>query len=86
MYLKYRDCQACRKQKYTNNSQDESAIDHKKKAFAILDDMGEVCEYLIHLMLSDSCLETSGGLNVGDKRLLEEIELFFKNLTVTEGS
>ncbi|CAB4294152.1 unnamed protein product [Prunus armeniaca] len=48
-----------------------------KKAVAILDDMGEVCEYLIHLMLSESCLDRdSGGLNFGDKRLLK----------VTEGS
>ncbi|CAB4293776.1 unnamed protein product [Prunus armeniaca] len=79
--------QACRKQKYTDNSQDESAKEHKKKAVAILDDMGEGCEYLIHLMSSESCLDRdSGGLNFGDKRLLEEIELFFKTSTVTEGS
>ncbi|BBG93462.1 putative recombination initiation defect 1, partial [Prunus dulcis] len=79
--------QACRKQKYTDNSQDESAKEHKKKAVAILEDMGEVCEYLIHLMSSESCLDRdSGGLNFGDKRLLEEIELFFKTSTVTEGN
>ncbi|CAB4263585.1 unnamed protein product [Prunus armeniaca] len=39
-----------------------------KKAVAILDDMGEVCEYLILLMLSESCLDRdSGGLNFGDE-------------------
>ncbi|KAM1049872.1 hypothetical protein ACFX11_031935 [Malus domestica] len=81
--------QVCRKQKYSGNSRGESGEEGKKKAKAatVLDDMGEVCEFLIDLMASESTLDRDpGGLQVGDKRLLEEIELFFKTQTETNGS
>ncbi|PQQ08629.1 hypothetical protein Pyn_31394 [Prunus yedoensis var. nudiflora] len=39
----------CIKQKYTANSQDESAEEHKRKVVVtILYNSGEVCEYFIH--------------------------------------
>ncbi|PQQ20705.1 hypothetical protein Pyn_26301 [Prunus yedoensis var. nudiflora] len=39
----------CRKQKYTANSEDESAEEHKRKVVVtILYNSGEVCEYFIH--------------------------------------
>lgn len=81
--------QVCRKRKYSGNSRGESAEEYKKKAKAVtvMDDMGEVCEFLIDLMASESSLDRDpGGLQVGDKRLLEEVELFFKTQTETNGS
>ncbi|KAK9932926.1 hypothetical protein M0R45_020145 [Rubus argutus] len=78
--------QVCRKQKYTDNTWDDGAQEHKK-VVGILDDLGEVCEYLICLMSSEPSLDMdSGGSHLGNKRLLEEIELFFRILTVQDGS
>lgn len=78
--------QVCRKQKHTDNTWDEGAQEHKK-VVGILDDLGEVCEYLICLMSSESSLDMdSGGSHLRNKRLLEEIELFFRILTVQDGS
>lgn len=77
--------QVCRKQKYTDNSKDEGGQEHRE-VIGNLDDLGEVCEYLIRLMSSESSLDIdSGGSHLEDKRLLEEIELFFRALTVHDG-
>ncbi|XP_004298232.1 PREDICTED: protein PRD1-like [Fragaria vesca subsp. vesca] len=76
--------QVCRKQKYTDNSKDEGGQEHRE-VIGNLDDLGEVCEYLIRLMSSESSLDIdSGGSHLEDKRLLEEIELFFRALTVQD--
>ncbi|KAK2641672.1 hypothetical protein Ddye_023435 [Dipteronia dyeriana] len=67
--------QACRKYRYTNTSQDE----HEEKMFTKVDGLGQVRQYLIHLMSSQSLCADNG-----DKRLLEEIEMFFRTLTVKD--
>ncbi|XP_024192213.1 protein PUTATIVE RECOMBINATION INITIATION DEFECT 1 isoform X2 [Rosa chinensis] len=77
--------QVCRKQKYTDNTKDDVAQEHRV-VISNLDDLGQVCEYLIRLMSSESSLDKdSGGSHLGNKRLLEEIELFFRTLTVQDG-
>lgn len=51
----------------------------------VADDLGEVCAYLIHLMLSEAPLDAdSMGLQTEKRRLLEEIEMFFRTLTVED--
>ncbi|KAK1593013.1 hypothetical protein Q3G72_034425 [Acer saccharum] len=68
--------QACRKYRYTNTSIDD---EHEEKMFTKVDDLGQVRQYLIHLMSSQSlCVDN------GDKRLLEEIEMFFRTLPVED--
>lgn len=79
--------QACRKYMYTNNTKDDHTDKHLYKKFTKLDDLVEVREYLIHLMSSQRSMEkNSSGLQNGDKELLEEIEMFFRSLTVKEHS
>ncbi|KAM3756392.1 hypothetical protein ACB098_02G108200 [Castanea mollissima] len=83
----HRVLQECRKHKYADNTQDHRADKHMKKMATTPDDLEEVCEYLIHLMSSDSSLDMdSKGLHCGNKRLLEEIELFFRTLTWEDDS
>ncbi|KAL5849112.1 hypothetical protein ACOSQ3_007178 [Xanthoceras sorbifolium] len=75
--------QACRKYRYTNSSQDE----HEEKKYMQVEDLGEVGRYLIHLISSQSSSSVdkdSRGLPNGDKRLLEEIEMFFRTLTAED--
>ena len=77
--------QECRKHKYADNTQDDGADKHMKKMATTPHDLEEVCEYLIHLMLSDLSLDMdSRGLHCGNTRLLEEIELFFRTLTLED--
>lgn len=77
--------QECRKHKYADNTQDDRADKHMKKMATTPHDLEEVCEYLIHLMLSDLSLDMdSRGLHCGNTRLLEEIELFFRTLTLED--
>ena len=64
--------QGCRKRMY-NNSKEHVMDKHVQKIVSSSDDLGEVCDYLIHLMMSQSSSDT----NSGDKRLFEEIEMFF---------
>ncbi|MBA0764628.1 hypothetical protein Gotri_013959 [Gossypium trilobum] len=66
--------QACRKRMY-NNSKGHRTDKHDQKSVTWSDDVGEICEYLIHLMVSSS------DTNSGNKRLLQEIEMFFRSLT-----
>ena len=77
--------QECRKHKYADNTQDDRADKHMKKMATTPHDLEEVCEYLIHLMLSDLSLDMdSRGLHCGNTRLLEEIELFLRTLTLED--
>ncbi|XVF37892.1 hypothetical protein REPUB_Repub20aG0050200 [Reevesia pubescens] len=69
--------QACRKRMY-NNSKEHIMDKYFQKI--VSDDLGEVCEYLIQLMMSSS------DTNPGNKRLFEEIEMFFSSLTVEGNS
>ncbi len=70
---------------YADNTQDDQADEDMKKTATHPDDLGEVCEYLIHLMSSESSLDMdSKGLHCGNKRLLEEIDLFFRTLTLED--
>ncbi|KAK9288539.1 hypothetical protein L1049_016998 [Liquidambar formosana] len=77
--------QACRKRIYTSNTQDDRTEEHIEKVVIIPDDLEKVCEFLIHLMSSESSLEMdSGGLKTRNKRFLEETEMFFRSLTEKE--
>ncbi|CAL1404364.1 unnamed protein product [Linum trigynum] len=70
--------QECRKHAYAEESRDESKgdnIDGNKKRERGADDLGEVCEYLIHLMMSAD-LNPQGQ----SRRLLEEVEMFSKTI------
>ncbi|XP_017975720.1 PREDICTED: protein PRD1 isoform X1 [Theobroma cacao] len=73
--------QACRKRMY-NNTEEHLMDKHVQKIVSSSDDLGEVCEYLIHLMMSQS----SSDANSGNKRLFEEIEMFFSTSTVEGNS
>ncbi|XWS09250.1 hypothetical protein CRYUN_Cryun40dG0069900 [Craigia yunnanensis] len=63
--------QGCRKRMY-NNIKEHIMDKHVQKMVSSSDDLGEVSDNLIHLM-SRSFSDT----NSGDKRLFEEIEMFF---------
>lgn len=72
---------------YANSTKDDHTDKHLYKKFTKLDDLVEVREYLIHLMSSQPSVgKNSSGLQNGDKELLEEIEMFFRSLTVKEHS
>ncbi|KAK8571600.1 hypothetical protein V6N13_047267 [Hibiscus sabdariffa] len=68
--------QACRKRMY-NNGQEHITDEHDRGSVTRSDGLAEVCEYLIHLMESQSSPYT----NAGNKRLSDEIEMFFCSLT-----
>lgn len=77
--------QAHRKHLNADNAPDDRADEHVKKIITTPDDMGEVREYLVFLMSSKSSLDMdSRGLDFGKKKLLEEIELFFRTITVED--
>ncbi|XP_002516401.2 protein PUTATIVE RECOMBINATION INITIATION DEFECT 1 [Ricinus communis] len=77
--------QECRKHIYSEDSQNECTYEHIEKRVFTKGDLGDVCEYLIYLMSSETHLDAdSVGLQTMKKRLLEEIEIFFKNLTVED--
>lgn len=64
------------------NSSKEHIVDkHVQKIVSFSDDLGEICEYLIHLMS-----QSSSDTNCENKRLLEEIEMFFSTSTVEDNS
>ncbi|KAI4317408.1 hypothetical protein L6164_025277 [Bauhinia variegata] len=75
--------QVRRKCMYTNNGQDSLATE-SQKVLTNPSDLGEVCEYLFHLMASETHLGMDSDW--GNKRLYEEIELFFRTLTVDDDS
>ncbi|CAJ2668133.1 unnamed protein product [Trifolium pratense] len=77
--------QECRKHMYTNNAQESLPSEPIKKVLTMPYNLGDVCRYLIDLMSAETYLDTdSRGFNMGSKRLLEEIELFFSALTVDD--
>jgi hypothetical protein len=70
--------QECRKRLYTEDCQNDCTDEKIEKRTVTADDLGEVCEYLIHVMSSAKSLDVDCGDLQTSKRLLEEIELFFK--------
>ncbi|KAJ6956321.1 protein putative RECOMBINATION INITIATION DEFECT 1 [Populus alba x Populus x berolinensis] len=70
--------QECRKRLYTEDCQNDCTDAKIEKRTITTDDLGEVCEYLIHVMSSAKSLDVDCGDLQTSKRLLEEIELFFK--------
>ena len=71
--------QACRKRMY--NSKEHIMDKDVQKIVSLSDDLGEVCEYLIHLMS-----QSSSDTNSGNKRLFEEIEMFFSTSIAEDNS
>lgn len=72
---------------YVDNTQGDCAREHIKKTLTISDDVGEVCEYLVYLMSSESCqVRDSRGLHFRNRSVLEEIEIFLRTSTVEDGS
>lgn len=69
---------------YADITQDNRAEEHVKKMATTPDDLGEVCEYLIRLISAESTLTDSRGLDFRNTRVLEEIELFFRTLTMED--
>ncbi|KAG8654974.1 hypothetical protein MANES_05G198800v8 [Manihot esculenta] len=77
--------QECRKHIYTRDVQNDHPDEQAEMRVTVADDLGEVCAYLIHLMLSEAPLDAdSMGLQTEKRRLLEEIEMFFRTLTVED--
>ncbi|KAL1350072.1 hypothetical protein HN51_026526 [Arachis hypogaea] len=73
--------QECRKHIYTNSECLPS--EPIKQVLTTPYDLGDVYSYLIDLMSSETYIDMdSWGFHVGNKRLLEEIELFLRTLTV----
>lgn len=68
--------QACRKYMYTNSSQGEQ----EQKQSIKVKDQRESRQYLIQLMSG----KDSRGLSNGDDRLLEEVEMFFRTVSVED--
>ncbi|XP_010278448.1 PREDICTED: protein PRD1 isoform X2 [Nelumbo nucifera] len=77
--------QACRKHVYKDNYQKCNTEEHLEKVVAIPDDLSKISEFLLHLISSD-CTEhvASGGVQTSDKKLLEEIEMFFQESSARE--
>ncbi|KAL1807105.1 hypothetical protein ACET3Z_030173 [Daucus carota] len=72
--------QECRKRIYSQNSQ-ESKEEHTEKLNIASEGLGNVCEFLINLMSSQSPAGIrSKDVQVRNKDLLEEIELFSKDI------
>ncbi|XP_027337587.1 protein PRD1 [Abrus precatorius] len=77
--------QECRKRMYTNNAHEELPNEPIKKVLPASYDLGDICQYLIDLMSSETCVgSVSWDFHRGSKKLLEEIELFFSTLTVDD--
>ncbi|KAG6731064.1 hypothetical protein I3842_01G111200 [Carya illinoinensis] len=81
--------QACRQYLYADITQDDQSDEHVKKTGTTSNDVEEVCEFLIYLMSSESSpdMDSRGShIAIGNKQLLEEIELFCRTLTVEDDS
>lgn len=66
---------------YTNNAQEGPLNEPIKEVLTTPYDLGDVCRDLIDLMSSETYLHMdSWGFHTNSRRLLEEIELFFKIL------
>ncbi|KAJ8648829.1 hypothetical protein MRB53_001852 [Persea americana] len=69
--------QACRKHVYMDSSQEQYKEEQFEKMLAIPDDLGKICNLLIHLMSSSA--KASAGFQSEDRRLLEAIEMFSRH-------
>lgn len=79
--------QACRQQLYADITQDDQSEEHMKRTATTPNDVEQVCEYLIYLMSTESSpYMDSRGSRFGNQRLLEEMELFSRILTVEDDS
>ncbi|WCJ27535.1 Protein PUTATIVE RECOMBINATION INITIATION DEFECT 1 [Euphorbia peplus] len=77
--------QECRNHIYAEDARNDCADEHMERKTGYTDDVGDICEYLILLMSSETETEDeSVGFQNGKKRLLEEIEMYFKTLTVVD--
>ncbi|CAH8314385.1 unnamed protein product [Eruca vesicaria subsp. sativa] len=76
---------ASRKQMERNGTQDEKVEEQMQRTVSSIHDHGEVCRYLVDLMVSNSCGHTSGGSDTTcrqkKKQVLVEMEGFSELLS-----
>ncbi|KMT14804.1 hypothetical protein BVRB_3g065300 isoform A [Beta vulgaris subsp. vulgaris] len=71
--------QACRRCICMENNEDECIEENGRKVVTMSSDMGEVCEFLLEIMSSESHLDiNTGGHHAKANRLMEETDLFSK--------
>ncbi|XP_057958708.1 protein PUTATIVE RECOMBINATION INITIATION DEFECT 1 [Malania oleifera] len=70
--------QACRKHMYTNSVEHENTQKLVEKVVSVSNDLVDVCEFLLCLMTSESCIQA------GNNTLLGEIEMLLRNLADSE--
>ncbi|KAJ7005426.1 hypothetical protein NC653_004900 [Populus alba x Populus x berolinensis] len=73
--------QECRKRLYTEDCQNDCTDAKIEKRTITTDDLGEVCEYLIHVMSSAKSLDVDCGDLQNFQEGLEEIEWCFKTFS-----
>ncbi|CAA7028025.1 unnamed protein product [Microthlaspi erraticum] len=81
--------QASRKQMQRNGTRDETVEEEQvQRTISSIHDHGEVCNYLVYLMVSNSCGQTSGSETYTQKKkqVLQETEQFFKLSSSTRGN
>ncbi|KAI3869080.1 hypothetical protein MKX03_005022 [Papaver bracteatum] len=77
--------QACRQHEYTQCSEEIITEKHFEMVVAVPDDLDKVRQLLIRLISSDtSTSEISRGVQSRNRRLLDEIELFFQDASQRE--
>ncbi|GAB2249560.1 hypothetical protein Droror1_Dr00012919 [Drosera rotundifolia] len=73
--------QVCRKELYNADRREASSTMPRRKAISMSVDLGEVSEFLLHLVSSESPVHASSGRTQAEKgQLSGEIELFFMSL------
>lgn len=79
--------QECRTHIYGENMKDESKEKCPKKVIAVDDDTEATIDFLVDLITSDSQrAEVYGGLQIGNERLLDEIEMYFRSTAADDGT
>lgn len=81
--------QASRKQMQRNGTRDETVEEEQvQRTISSIHDHGEVCNYLVYLVVSNSFGQTSGSETYTQKkkRVLDEMEQFSKLLSSTRGN
>ncbi|KAL1198193.1 Protein putative RECOMBINATION INITIATION DEFECT 1 [Cardamine amara subsp. amara] len=75
--------QASRKQMLMNGTRDETVEEQVQRKISSIHDHGEVCNYLVHLMVSNSFGHTSGSKTCTEKKkqVLDEMEQLSKLLS-----
>lgn len=77
--------QACRQHDYTQCSEEIITENHSEMVVAVPDDLDKVRRLLIRLISSDtSTSEISRGVQSRNRRLLDEIEMFFQDASRRE--